>query len=69
MKAKSLAEKDAELLAKMEGRDGGQMAVEPGQWNGLAKNVKDNMVRFHALHSVHLASFFECLTWRLCLNI
>ncbi|EIM91594.1 uncharacterized protein STEHIDRAFT_153224 [Stereum hirsutum FP-91666 SS1] len=45
-KSQSLVEKDAELLAKMQGRDGGDLAVEPGEWNGLAKNVKDNMFRY-----------------------
>lgn len=59
--SQSLAEKDAELLAKMEGRDGGQLAVEPGQWNGLAKNVKDNMVCSHLL-SLSIVALLSGLT-------
>lgn len=41
----SWAEKDALVRERMLERDGGGLSVPAGEWNGLARNVKDNMVR------------------------
>jgi hypothetical protein len=48
----TMAEKDAELMAKLQGMDGGAGAVEEKEWNGLAKGVKDNMVSDRNLKSI-----------------
>ena len=39
------AEQDALIKERLLERDGGGLSVGEGEWNGLARNVKDNMVR------------------------
>jgi len=39
------AEQDALVRERLLERDGGGLGVPQGEWNGLARNVKDNMVR------------------------
>lgn len=48
-KEHSIAERDAALLAKLQDMEGGAGAVDEKEWNGLAKSVKDNMVRILAI--------------------
>ncbi|KAF7984771.1 hypothetical protein HWV62_11748 [Athelia sp. TMB] len=39
----TIAERDAALMAKLQDMDGGRGAVEEKAWNGMARNVKENM--------------------------
>lgn len=40
----TVAEQDAALMATLQDMDGGGGAVEEKEWNGMARNVKENMV-------------------------
>lgn len=40
----TIAERDAALMAKLQDMDGGRGTVEEKEWNGMARNVKENMV-------------------------
>lgn len=42
----TVAERDAALMVMMQDMDGGSGAVEEKEWNGMARNVKENMVSF-----------------------